>query len=141
MAKKSKRAYGGDAKLDMTPMIDVVFQLIIFFVVTMTEEDVLSQLTALAPAPSKSAAQEEPPTVIEIDIYNPAAQGGGTGFLIAKRPATLEQLDEKLAYYAQLNKNTTVMFRNMPDAPHGQLVQALNLCYKHQMTNLAIFSL
>ena len=39
---KSKRSNSGDgAALDMTPMIDVVFQLIIFFVVTMRQEDIL----------------------------------------------------------------------------------------------------
>lgn len=136
---KSKRAYGGDAKLDMTPMIDVVFQLIIFFVVTMTETGVLSQLTALAPAPPKETTAIQDPAVIQIDVLN--QKGGGTGFLIGKQPATLDQLDGKLAYYAKLNAETTVMLRNMPDAPHGQLIQALNLCAKHKMTNLAIFSL
>jgi len=35
---KRKRKKGDDAELDMTPMIDVVFQLMIFFVVTMKME-------------------------------------------------------------------------------------------------------
>ena len=37
--------------LDMTPMIDVVFELIIFFVVTIKQEDVFSKLNANRPAP------------------------------------------------------------------------------------------
>ena len=45
--------------LDMTPMIDVVFELIIFFVVTIKQEDIFSKLNVNRPAPS-------PPTQTEV---------------------------------------------------------------------------
>ena len=35
--KKRKKNRGGDAQLEMTPMIDVVFQLLIFFIVTLNQ--------------------------------------------------------------------------------------------------------
>jgi biopolymer transport protein ExbD len=41
MAYQRKRNKGETPKLDMTPMIDVVFQLLIFFVVTLKQEDIL----------------------------------------------------------------------------------------------------
>ena len=46
-------------QLDMTPMIDVVFELIIFFVVTIKQEDIFSKLNANRPAPASSAAASE----------------------------------------------------------------------------------
>ena len=51
--------------LDMTPMIDVVFELIIFFVVTIKQEDLFSQLNANRPAPAtgKSESSESDTTV------------------------------------------------------------------------------
>ena len=39
-----------EAKVEMTPMIDVVFQLLIFFVVTLKQEDILSRFSAARPA-------------------------------------------------------------------------------------------
>ena len=36
-----------DPKLEMTPMIDVVFQLLIFFIVTLQQEDILAHLDVL----------------------------------------------------------------------------------------------
>ena len=52
MAYKRKQNKGESPKLDMTPMIDVVFQLLIFFVVTLKQEDILSKLSAARPAPN-----------------------------------------------------------------------------------------
>jgi biopolymer transport protein ExbD len=51
----------------MTPMIDVVFQLLIFFVVTLKQEDILSKLSAARPAPDPNAnpqKQPDPTTII-----------------------------------------------------------------------------
>lgn len=39
------------SRLEMTPMIDVVFQLLIFFLVTLRQEDILAQLQAMRPSP------------------------------------------------------------------------------------------
>ena len=56
-------------QLDMTPMIDVVFELIIFFVVTIKQEDIFSKLNANRPAPNtKQEQQEANDTQIKIDI-------------------------------------------------------------------------
>ena len=59
MAKKKERVKSEGVALDMTPMIDVVFQLIIFFVVTLKQEDILSHLDAMAPSPDSKAAPAE----------------------------------------------------------------------------------
>ena len=53
--------------LDMTPMIDVVFELIIFFVVTIKQEDIFSKLNArrrrpTTPASPSRSARGGPPT-------------------------------------------------------------------------------
>ena len=68
MALKSKRKEQDDPKLDMTPMIDVVFQLMIFFVVTLKQEDIYSMLLANAPAPSSGAADPTAPQPLKIDL-------------------------------------------------------------------------
>ncbi len=138
---KSKRSNSGDgAALDMTPMIDVVFQLIIFFVVTMRQEDILSHLDAMAPEGQTNANPQEQLELITIDIYNPKKQAG-EGFLFNKRAVRYEQLDREIERAARNSKTSTVMFRCTKDSPHSLLIKALDLCAKHGMTNLAIFTI
>lgn len=139
MASKAKNK-GEDCKLDMTPMIDVVFQLIIFFVVTLKQEDVLSHLDAMAPAPDSNAKPEEKLDLLTIDIYNPKAQAG-YGFLFNKSPVNLEQLDAKLKSASRYSKKSSILLRCTKDSPHSLLIKAMDLCNKYGMTNLAIFSL
>ena len=42
----------------MTPMIDVVFQLLIYFIVTIKPIDVVTNLDVFRPAPDKSAPKD-----------------------------------------------------------------------------------
>ena len=88
-------------QLDMTPMIDVVFELIIFFVVTIQQEDIFSRLNANRPAPSSSSSSSESDTTVTIEIgrgrdangvlvYNKKevrrGNGGFDGFQVAHFP-------------------------------------------------------
>ena len=55
MARARKRPEGAQAELEMTPMIDVVFQLLIYFIVTTKPIDVITNLDVFRPAPDKPA--------------------------------------------------------------------------------------
>ena len=132
MAKKGLNA--GEAKAEMTPMIDVVFQLLIFFVVTLHQEDILSRLMASRPAPDKNAKPEEQPDLSNIEIFR-------GGFIVKGRVVSLEELDRQMRNYAAMSKTANVLLRCTRDSPHQYLVQALDICAKHQMTNLSIFSM
>ena len=72
-----------DAKVEMTPMIDVVFQLLIFFVVTLKQEDILSKLMASRPAPDPTAKPDQQPDLIDITVrlhlQGQAGLAGGPG--------------------------------------------------------------
>jgi biopolymer transport protein ExbD len=134
MAYQRKRNKGETPKLDMTPMIDVVFQLLIFFVVTLKQEDILSKLTAARPAPDPNANKEnqiEPITIIV------APQG----FLFSGRPMRLAELDRQMERMSGFSKTAMVVIKCTADSPHAFLVQALDICNKHGMANLSIFSM
>ena len=55
MKRKRQRKEQEAAALEMTPMIDVVFQLLIFFIVTLKPEDICSHLDVSRPAPDPNA--------------------------------------------------------------------------------------
>ena len=152
-------------KAEMTPMIDVVFQLMIFFIVTIKQEDIFSKLAANRPASAKSAAQkEENNTQVTIDINKYAVvfnreknvaqierQGAHEGEVtsVATDPKTGKKyrslegtaLDNDLARIAKRSKDTIVVVNCTADAPHGALVQVLDVCNKHELYNVSVFSL
>jgi biopolymer transport protein ExbD len=118
----------------MTPMIDVVFQLLIFFIVTLKQEDIMSRLMASRPAPDPNAIPEKQPELINIVVHR-------HGFVFRGKPLTLEGLDRQVERYAALSKTANVIIRCTADSPHRFLVQALDICNKHGMVNLSIFSM
>lgn len=132
MARKTQE----NPKAEMTPMIDVVFQLMIFFVVTIKQEDIFSKLNANRPAPNSSASsnQEENDTQIKIDI-------GPGGLVFNGRGVSLKELDRNIKQLSATSKKSTVLVRCTMDSPHKFLVNALDTCNKYGMYNLSIFSM
>ena len=130
----SKKIQSEDAKVEMTPMIDVVFQLLIFFIVTLKQEDILSKLMASRPAPDPNAVPESQPDLINIQVHR-------GGFIIKGTSVSLEGLDRQIKRYAEMSRSANVIFRCTKDSPHGNLVKALDICAKYKMTNLSIFSM
>jgi len=134
MAYERRRNKGESPKLDMTPMIDVVFQLLIFFVVTIKQEDILSKLSAARPAPDKNAIKEEQPDLITI-VASPM------GFTFNGRLVSKAELDHQVARYSKVSKTAMILIKCTTDSQHALLVQALDICNKHGMVNLSIFSI
>ena len=135
MPRKRSRSRGEAAKLEMTPMIDVVFQLLIFFIVTLKPEDILSHLDVSRPAPDPNAKQEE--QVKDLLTITVAPDGF---FFRGRRvgPKTLERHLGRLASYSQ---NVSVIIQCMGDSSHSKLVELLNICSKVGLKNLSVFSL
>ena len=123
-----------EAKVEMTPMIDVVFQLLIFFVVTLKQDDILSRFSAARPATDDGAIVNPTPELIDITIHK-------GGFVFKQRPVSLEGLDRQIERYSRLSKTASVVIRCTKDSPQSNLIQVLDVCSKHQMKNLSIFSM
>lgn len=135
MAPKRKEIKQEDPQLEMTPMIDVVFQLLIFFVVSLKQEDILSHLSVIRPAPSENQElKETQPELINVIV---APQG----FVFNGRAMRVADLDRSIERLASYNNKAMVIIKCTLDSPHAMLVQVLDICNKHGMTNLAIFSM
>ena len=123
-----------EPKVEMTPMIDVVFQLLIFFVVTLKQEDILAKLMASRPAPDPNAKPDQQPDLIDITVHK-------HGFIFKQRAVSLEGLDRQIERYSRMSKNATVIIRCTSDSKQCYLVQAMDICSKYKMKNLSIFSM
>ncbi len=138
MARKPQE----DPQLDLTPMIDVVFELIIFFVVTIKQQDLLSRLNVNRPAPAKSASEqtnEDPPLEIEVGrAHNSYRQGV---YVFNGKVFPLETLDAHLKDVADLSTDKQIVIKCTLDSPHKALVDLLDVCYKRKLTNVSVFSM
>ena len=128
--------------LDMTPMIDVVFELIIFFVVTIKQEDLFTKLNCNRPAPSpptESVPKDEPNVTIEIGRrYDGSPQGV---ILYNKREVRRTELDAALRDIARTSTKTPVIVMCTGDSPHKALVDVLDICYHNKLFSVSVFSL
>ena len=125
--------------LDMTPMIDVVFELIIFFVVTIKSEDLFSRLNANRPAPSSGSSSNESDTTVTIEIGKGRDANGV--LVYNKREVRRSELDQNLREVARTSKKTPIIVKCTGDSPHKALVDVLDICYRNELFSMSIFTL
>lgn len=135
MARKEQE----NPALDMTPMIDVVFELIIFFVVTIKQEDLFSKLNANRPAPSSGKASSEQDTTVTIEVGKGRDANGA--LVYNKAPIKLKELDRNLKEVSRTSKKTPIVIRCSEDSPHKALVDVLDVCYRNQLFSVSIFTM
>jgi biopolymer transport protein ExbD len=129
-------------------MIDVVFELIIFFVVTIKQEDLFTRLNVNRPAPaaSSSSPSDEISVTIEVGrarnnsphgalVYN-KKELGPTGPAQARK-----ELDQNLKEIARTSKKTPIIIRCATDSPHKALVDVLDICYKNGLYSVSVFTM
>ena len=117
----------------MAPMIDVVFQLLIYFVLTFKEELPEAHLAVNLPSPGKDRPIR-PPTVLELKVLP------GQIFLQGM-PRPLETIKEQLAYLGKLDADQTVLVKTSPLAKAEELVLVLDLCRGAGLTKLNVLTL
>lgn len=120
-------------ELPMTPMIDVVFQLLIYFIVTIKPIDVFAHLDVSRPAPESRQQNVVLPNLIRIEIFP-------NGYRMNDTPVGETDLDALIGRLAALNPNQTVLIMCAALSPHERLIKVLDLCAKNKMTNLSVIS-
>jgi biopolymer transport protein ExbD len=132
---KRKRVSQGGGDIEMTPMIDVVFQLLVYFIVTIKPVDVSAHLDVFRPAAdSKPKEVTTPPKMIQIQIYQGA-------LLMNGRSVDMDGLSRILEKLGAISTTQTVMIMCSRDSDHDSLVQVLDRCSKTGLTNLSVASM
>ena len=133
--RQKKRRENPTLELNMTAMCDVVFQLLIYLILTAKPMDVIAHLDILRPQTDAVAPpNEEVRDLVQVMIFR------DTYFINEKQVSakTLETVLEKLA---ALSTTQTVLIKCAPDSPHDRLVHVLDLCSKVKLTNLSVMSM
>jgi biopolymer transport protein ExbD len=124
-----------DTDLSMAPLIDVVFQLLIFFMVATTYADAERELQLELPAADSALPAERAPEEIVISVL---ADGG---IVCAGRALERAELAALLSGAAQRSPETPVTIRGDRSTRHEAIVDVLDACGTAGLANLAVGTL
>ena len=124
MARKSSE----NPQLDMTPMIDVVFELIIFFVVTLTEAQKKDETIELEDGQHGIVLtpEELPPTHMMIDVG--VDRKGKARISMGDRDITPEEISRRVKEKMRKVGEFPVMIRADYAVPHYAVARVMNAC-------------
>lgn len=117
----------------MTPMIDVVFQMLIYFVLTFEIPDRMSQMQVWRPAGESSSPPEAPLDNMRVTVYDGYYALNDTRVSLSTLESTFNRL-------ADLNPTRNIIVVATADSKHIDLVDALNLLNKAGLENVSLLS-
>lgn len=116
------RSKGKQVQLNITPLIDVLFLLIIFFMLTGTFKRVGELELQL---PDSSTAQPSAGEVQKHEIELVVTEAGG--LLLDGRPTEMSQLKQDLARVLASDPQSRIMIKAEAGVKHGDVVRILDL--------------
>ena len=122
----------------MSAMTDVVFLLLIFFIVTMSSYAEMTLLETQLPTSSSSAASTQPKLENPVRIDIPPPINGQNVYLVNGSSFTGENINILLRRYARLMPDAEFLISCSPDSEHYQLVSLLAHCATHKLKNLKL---
>ena len=134
MPRKRRKNQINAGELNLTAMIDIAFQMLSFFIITIKPVDVMAHLDVLRPSTDKSASKNQVPNVIRVIIL-PNAE-----FAINERPVDRAGLEKMLTHLADLDKTQSILLLCNADSQHSDLIAVLDICAKVGLTNLSVVS-
>lgn len=132
MARKRRQNGFQAGELNLTAMIDVAFQLLAFFIITIHPVDVMANLDVYRPRADTGQGTNFSP--LRITVLPGGYVVNGT------TPMTLKEISSKLRHIAGIDKAQTIIIQCTDDSVHAQLIDFLNKCAEFGLTNLSVVS-
>lgn len=129
MARRQKSSILNEGELDMTPMIDCVFLLLIFFMVTTVFKNP-QQLKMTLPDAMNPKKLEQKQITVEVSAEGAMAVNGKT--------CTIDQFDAFLIAEKQKTSNKSVVIRADKDAKHGDILKLMKLAKSVEIESIAL---
>lgn len=119
----------------MSSMIDVVFLLLIYFIVTQKDEISEAHLAVNLPSPNPSQKeQKEPPKLLELHVLPGKVLLNGSH-------QKLEVIEGKLKKLAAMDPDMTVIVKTSGNARTAEQVSVLDLCRSAGLSKLNVMTL
>lgn len=120
----------GGAEINLTPLIDIVFQLLIFFLITTTFVQNPGIDVELPKASAEPAKNDPESVIIGITSEGRVVHEG--------RAVSLEELRERLAAHHQQRPKALVIIQADTETSHGKVVEVMDLARQVGFEALAI---
>jgi biopolymer transport protein ExbD len=121
-----------EPSMNMTPMIDMVFQLLIFFMIATTYLDPERQIDVELPPAESGTKDTKPPDELVINVL----QDGSVH--LGERIVDEAALDAALAQAALHDKETPVTIRGDRLTAHEHIVRVMDACGVAGLSSLAV---
>ena len=119
-----------DASLDITPIVDTVFNLLIFFALSLNFIITPGIKVNLPDAVTEEIIREREEVIIAMDKND--------SIFINSNPVAIEQISSVLIESAQKNKDTMVIIQADQEVAHGNVVMMMDRAKKAGLVRLAI---
>lgn len=127
MARKNRREY---LTPELTPLIDVVFLLLIFFMVSSVFKKEELALLLNLPKTEEGKSKDQQKTMVTIELAKDSIAFEGQKY-------SIEELKEKVS---PLDKKTLVNLRVDGQVQYNRLVDILDLLQKNKLENLSLIT-
>lgn len=114
-------------KINSTAMIDVVFLLLVFFVFTVSTQDLFARLDVSSGA---GDATERIP-MLRISVLE-------NGYMLNSKSVKEPELRRLLSRFGAISPDTGVVIACRPGSPHSLLIRALDACIGAGLENVAM---
>ena len=124
MAKARKNRTTDAGGINMTPMIDIVFQMIIFFVLTVEmERDAMDERIRMAMSPHGPLVEQRDPRTVTIDV----SERGD--FSIGRVPLSAQQLFSIMRNTVGIHgQSLPVVIRGDMETNHEHIKNVMDIC-------------
>jgi len=119
-----------DASLDITPIVDTVFNLLIFFALSLNFIITPGIKVNLPDAVTEEIIREREEVIIVMDKND--------SIIINSNPVAIDQISSVLTESAQKNKDTLVIIQADQEVSHGKVVRMMDIAKRAGLTQLAI---
>ena len=129
----------GEMQQSLAAMTDVVFQLLIFFIVTMGTYVETTSLEAALPPPNANGGKIEGiGYAVKVEVTSFTESDRTPIYMVNNVPHTPTQLGETLHRLGELTPDIKVMIKCAPDSAHGLLVYLLSQCAQNKLENIKL---
>lgn len=119
-----------EAGLDITPIVDTVFNLLIFFALSLNFIVTPGITVHLPDAATEEIIREREEVIIVMDKND--------GLFVNGNPVSIDRVAAVLTKSAQTNKDTLVIIQADQDVSHGEVVRVMDTAKRAGLRRLAI---
>jgi biopolymer transport protein ExbD len=125
-----RRPRRDDARIDITPLVDMVFLLLIFFMLSTTFIVTPGIKVNLPQSSAEKVTQEKKEVQVVITEDNKV--------FVDRMPVDVEELEQRLVGVARQDPQTLIIIKADAKALHGKVVEVMDIAKQSGLNRLAI---